>query len=72
MNEVIRLQNGEDYITLTQLLKLSGTIGTGGQAKFFLSEYNVYVNGERETRRGKKIYRGDEVEVEGTGVFKVE
>ena len=57
------------YITLGQLLKESGVIDTGGMAKWYLSEHEVFVNGELEDRRGKKLRVGDEVRFsDGTSV----
>ena len=53
------------YITLGQLLKLANLIGNGGEAKFFLSVEEVKVNGEIDQRRGRKLYPGDEVFVQG-------
>lgn len=53
------------YITLGQLLKLANLIGNGGEAKFFLSATEVKVNGEIDQRRGRKLYPGDEVLVQG-------
>ena len=53
------------YITLGQLLKLTNLIGNGGEAKFFLSVEEVKVNGEIDQRRGRKLYPGDEVLVQG-------
>lgn len=50
-----------EYITLSQLLKAASVIDSGGQAKWFLEEYDVYVNGELERRRGRKIVAGDVV-----------
>jgi len=44
-----------DTITLGQFLKLINVISTGGMAKWFLSENEVYINGELDQRRGKKI-----------------
>ncbi|KUP09362.1 hypothetical protein Q73_00035 [Bacillus coahuilensis m2-6] len=61
-----------DYITLGQFLKITDLIQSGGMAKWFLSEYYVYVNGEEEERRGKKLYDGDVVEVPGVGVFAIQ
>lgn len=58
-----------EYITLGAFLKLSDCISTGGQAKFFLQESRVLVNGEQDQRRGRKLYVGDKVEVEGCGNF---
>lgn len=60
-----------EYITLTQFLKLIGLIDTGGQAKFFLFENYVILNGEIENRRGKKLYPGDYIIV-GSEEFKIE
>ncbi|WP_370541873.1 S4 domain-containing protein YaaA [Alicyclobacillus sp. SO9] len=51
-----------DYITLAQFLKLTDVISSGGQAKFFLQEENVYVNGIVDKRRGRKLYPGDEIQ----------
>lgn len=54
-----------DTITLGQLLKRANIIATGGQAKAFLATHDVRVNGERETRRGRKLHPGDVVTVDG-------
>lgn len=53
----------EEYITLGQLLKIVNIIESGGMAKWFLQEYLVLVNGEAESRRGKKLYNGDLIEI---------
>ena len=50
-----------EYITLGQLLKLKNIINSGGQAKYFLNENNVKVNGILDNRRGKKLFNGDKV-----------
>lgn len=54
-----------EYITLGQFLKLSRIISNGGDAKIFLMTTQVYVNGELEQRRGKKLRDGDVVKVNG-------
>lgn len=54
-----------EYIKLDQFLKLVDLASTGGHAKFLIQEGVVKVNGEVETRRGKKIRTGDMIEVEG-------
>ncbi|WP_301108412.1 S4 domain-containing protein YaaA [Sporosarcina sp.] len=59
------------YITLGQLLKMTNVISSGGMAKWFLSENVVYVNGEPEQRRGKKLYDEDVVNIPGAGKFKL-
>ena len=56
--------NGE-YITLGQLLKDENVVSSGGQAKWYLKENPVLLNGEAEDRRGKKLYPGDKLEVAG-------
>jgi ribosome-associated protein len=48
-------------ITLGQLLKLTGLIGSGAAAKEFLRTEQVWVNGEPEVRRGKKLGPDDVV-----------
>ncbi|RIW31569.1 S4 domain-containing protein YaaA [Bacillus salacetis] len=58
-----------EYITLGQFLKLADVIQSGGMAKWFLSEYEVYVNGEQDQRRGRKLRVGDRVELEENGAF---
>ncbi|TJY41698.1 S4 domain-containing protein YaaA [Cohnella pontilimi] len=60
-----------DYITLGQLLKLANCIGTGGEAKAFLQEKEVLVNGQPDNRRGRKLVPGDTVEVEDCGKFTI-
>ncbi len=54
-----------EFIKLQQLLKLANVLDSGSDIKYFLAESLVTVNGERATQRGKKIYSGDVVEVEG-------
>ena len=60
----IKLRKDEPFITLGILLKLAGIIDTGGQAKWFLGENAVLVNGEEENRRGRKLYHGDQILVQ--------
>lgn len=50
-------------ITLGQLLKLAGLIGSGAEAKAFLRTEQVRVNGEAEARRGRKLTLDDVVRV---------
>nr|WP_277953159.1 S4 domain-containing protein YaaA [Staphylococcus sp. acrmy] len=49
-------------ITLGQFLKTEGIIESGGQAKWFLQDFEVLLNGERETRRGKKLADQDRID----------
>lgn len=52
-----------DTIRLGQLLKLAGVVGSGSEVKALLAAQPVYVNGERESRRGRQLHRGDSVRV---------
>lgn len=54
-----------EYITLGQFLKYVGIIDSGFLAKIYLSENYVVVNNESENRRGRKLYPGYEIVVEG-------
>lgn len=55
-----------EYIQLQSLLKFNGISETGGQAKEFIQEGLIKVNGEVCTARGKKIRNGDIVSAFGT------
>ena len=58
----------DEFIKLGQLLKLAGLVGSGVDAKFVIQEGLVNLNGEVETRRGKKVYPGDIVSYDGSDV----
>lgn len=60
-----------DYLTLTQLLKEEGIIGSGGEAKFYLHDFSVTYNGEPEDRRGKKLHAGDVVKLSSGEEFQI-
>ncbi len=47
-----------EYIKLDQFLKLSDIISSGGEARSFIAESNIYVNDEKEDRRGRKLRDG--------------
>ncbi|KFL43683.1 RNA-binding protein S4 [Lysinibacillus sp. BF-4] len=67
--EEIRIDS--EFVTLGQLLKMTDAISSGGMAKWFLQENQVYVNGEVDDRRGRKLRDGDVVNIPGAGRFKV-
>ena len=52
-------------VTLGAFLKVAGVVMTGGHAKLIVQEGQVLVNGEVETRRGRKLAEGDVVGVGG-------
>ena len=56
-------------ITLGQFLKTEGIIESGGQAKWFLQDFEVMINDERETRRGKKLNHQDRIVIPEVGSF---
>lgn len=57
-----------EYIKLDQLLKFTSLVQTGGEAKQVIAEGLVKYNGEICTQRGKKIRKGDIVELDGEKV----
>ena len=61
----------EEFITLGQFLKHIDVITTGGQAKWYLQEIVVFVDGEIENRRGRKLYDKTRVEIPEEGIFVV-
>jgi len=52
----------EEPIELYKILKFENMVNSGGEAKFVISQGQVMVNGEVETRKRKKIFSGDIVE----------
>ncbi len=65
----IKIKN--EYIKLQQILKLGGILSQGSDIKYYLAEEKIKVNGLLATQRGKKIYQGDFIEVEGFEKIKV-
>ena len=59
----IRLR--DEYIKLGQALKAAGLVESGVEAKEVIQEGLVLVNGETDTRRGRKLYAGDIVIFDG-------
>lgn len=57
--EKFRLRSGDEFIRLGQLLKAVGMAESGVEAKDIIQDGSVTVNGETETRRGRKLYAGD-------------
>lgn len=64
--EVIKLR--EEYIKLGQALKAAGLVDSGVTAKVVIQDGEVSVNGEVDTRRGRKLYAGDIVEYKGESI----
>ena len=62
------IQIHDSYIKLGQVLKLSGLVSSGIEAKILVQDGKVEVNGETDTRRGRKLYPGDVFEYNGQKV----
>ena len=60
--EIIYLR--DEFIKLGQALKAAGFVDSGVEAKEVITEGLVLVNGEIDTRRGRKLYEGDIVSFE--------
>lgn len=55
--DIIKLK--DDFIKLGQALKVANLVQDGVEAKYVIQDGLVKVNGEIETRRGRKLYGGD-------------
>lgn len=69
MEEHIKIET--PFIRLDALLKFSGAVETGGEAKLAIQGGEVKVNGQVCAIRGKKLYPGDRAELDGR-IFLVE
>lgn len=63
--EIIKLRESDEFIKLGQALKAAGLVDSGVEAKEAVQDGLVKVNGETDTRRGRKLYDGDRVEFDG-------
>ena len=66
-----RIKINTEFIKLQDLLKFAGAVETGGEAKLLIQDGEVKVNGEPCIMRGKKLYPGDQAELDGQ-IFVVE
>lgn len=67
---MIEIEIKTEFIKLDSFLKFSGSASLGSEAKMYILDELVKVNGEICTQRGKKLYKGDVVEFNGE-TFKV-
>ena len=58
----------DEHIKLGQLLKATGLVGSGVDAKMVIQDGLVTVNGVVEERRGRKLYSGDIISYNGESV----
>ena len=61
--ETIKLK--DEFIELGQALKAANLVEDGVEAKYVIQDGLVKVNGETDTRRGRKLYDGDLVTYDG-------
>jgi len=61
--------NGQEFIELMKLLKYEGLVDTGSDAKMYIDNGDVFVNGKQEFRRRNKLRAGDKVEFEGQTIL---
>jgi ribosome-associated protein len=66
-----KIEINTEFIKLDQFLKWAAIAETGAFAKVMILNGDVKVNGEVVTQRGKKLRKGDIVEVEGVGEFEI-
>ncbi|MDO4617607.1 MAG: RNA-binding S4 domain-containing protein [Lachnospiraceae bacterium] len=64
--ETIKIR--DDFIKLGQAMKLANLVSDGVEAKFVIQDGQVTVNGEVDTRRGRKLVPGDVFAFEGNEV----
>lgn len=64
--EVIKLR--DEFIKLGQALKAANLVEDGVDAKYVIQDGLVTVNGEVDTRRGRKLYDGDIVSYDGNEI----
>jgi ribosome-associated protein len=64
----VSIREDEEFIKLGQLLKKAGLVSSGVEAKIVIQDGLVIVNGEVDTRRGKKLVDGDIVGYNGQEV----
>ena len=61
----------DEFIKLGQALKLAGVVEDGVEAKYAIQDGLVQVNGEVDTRRGRKVYQGDVITFENQEIVVV-
>ena len=64
--EIIKINT--EFIRLDSLLKLAGLVSMGGEAKHFIQDGLVTLNGTPCTERSKKVRPGDEVNFAGDAI----
>jgi ribosome-associated protein len=68
-SEMATLAIRDDFIELYKILKIENMAASGGEAKFFISEGLVSVDGKVDTRKRRKTVPGEVVECNGESVL---
>ena len=66
------IQISDEFIKLGQAMKLANLVSSGVEAKMVIQDGEVKVNGEVDTRRGRKLYPQDVFEYQGQQVIVTE
>ena len=61
-----------EYITLGQFLKFTNVISNGGEAKFFIANNKIFLNGQQIFERGKKLRSHDQININDHLFFEIE
>lgn len=61
-----------EYITLGQFLKFTNVISNGGEAKKFIANNKIFLNGQQIFERGKKIRNHDQITINDHLFFEIE
>lgn len=63
MMEQFLINKNSEYINLTQFLKASNMINSGGEVQLFLNSHTIKLNNVIVFEKRKKIYAGDILEI---------
>ncbi len=63
--DTVEIREGEEFIKLGQALKKAGLVSSGVEAKMVIQDGEVSVDGEVDTRRGRKLFGGEKVSFNG-------
>jgi ribosome-associated protein len=58
---MVEIKIDTEFIKLDSFLKFTGAATLGSEAKFYIQNGDVKVNGEVEIRRGRKLYQRDRI-----------
>lgn len=65
MENIREIKIKDEYINLAQFLKIADLINSGGEAKIYLQNNKILINGQLDDRRGRKLYKNDLIEING-------